>query len=83
MDKAAGRRGGRTARRFQAQDELLAGMGGLFILGIVLSTIFLWCDLSKVDVWLFVITLIGFGLIGLADDLYKIKQNNRRAMCLC
>ena len=51
-------------------------MGGVFILGIVLSTIFLWCDLSKVDVWIFVITLVGFGLIGLADDLYKIKQNS-------
>lgn len=51
-------------------------MGGVFILAVVLSTMFLWCDLSKVDVWLFVITLIGFGFIGLVDDWYKIKHNN-------
>ena len=43
-------------------------MGGVFILAIVLSTMFLWCDLTKIDVWLFVLTLTGFGCIGLADD---------------
>lgn len=50
-------------------------MGGVFILAIVLSTMLLWCDLTKVDVWLFVLTLLGFGCIGLLDDLYKIKRN--------
>lgn len=50
-------------------------MGGVFILLIILGTMLLWCDLSKIDVWLFVITLVGFGLIGLADDLYKVKHN--------
>ena len=50
-------------------------MGGVFILVIVLLTMFLWCDLTKIDVWLFVLTLTGFGCIGLVDDLYKIKRN--------
>lgn len=50
-------------------------MGGIFILLIVISTIFLWCDLSKIDVWLFLMTLLGFGLIGFADDVYKIRTN--------
>ncbi|MBV8660869.1 MAG: phospho-N-acetylmuramoyl-pentapeptide-transferase [Candidatus Dependentiae bacterium] len=50
-------------------------MGGVFILMIVLLTMFLWSDFTKVDVWLLMLTLIGFGMIGLADDLYKIKQN--------
>src|SRR3990167_2462841 len=50
-------------------------MGGVFILLVVLVTMFLWCDLSKADVWLFVLTLTGFGLIGLVDDLYKIIEN--------
>jgi phospho-N-acetylmuramoyl-pentapeptide-transferase len=49
-------------------------MGGVFILTIVISTIFLWCDLTKVDVWLFIMTLVGFGSIGLLDDWYKIKS---------
>lgn len=51
-------------------------MGGVFILAIIFSTMFLWCDVTKVDVWLFILTLTGFGLIGLVDDLYKIKQHN-------
>lgn len=50
-------------------------MGGVFILFVVLVTMLLWCDLSKKDVWLFIITLVGFGLIGLVDDLYKIIEH--------
>ena len=49
--------------------------GGVFILLVVIATMMLWCDLSKADVWLFVLTLSGFGLIGFVDDLYKIKYN--------
>ncbi len=51
-------------------------MGGVFILLIVLSTILLWCDLSKIDVWLFIMTVVGFGCIGLIDDIYKIKEHS-------
>lgn len=51
-------------------------MGGIFILLIVLSAMFLWCDLTKIDVWLFVLTLIGYGAIGFIDDWYKIKYNS-------
>lgn len=47
-------------------------LGGFFILGVVLVTMSLWCDLSKPEVWLFVLTLTGYGLIGLLDDLCKI-----------
>ncbi|MBP6870008.1 phospho-N-acetylmuramoyl-pentapeptide-transferase [Candidatus Babeliales bacterium] len=50
-------------------------MGGIFILLIVLSTMLLWCDLTKIDVWLFVLTLVGYGAIGFVDDWYKIKHN--------
>jgi len=50
-------------------------MGGVFILFTVLITMLLWCDLSKIDVWIFILTLLGFGLIGLIDDLYKIFEN--------
>lgn len=49
-------------------------MGGVFILLIVLVTMLLWSDFTKIDPWLCMLTLVGFGLIGLADDLYKIKE---------
>ena len=54
------------------QKDATPSMGGLFILGIVVVTMILWSDWSKVDVWLFLLTLLGFGAIGLADDLCKI-----------
>ncbi|MGZ6254801.1 MAG: phospho-N-acetylmuramoyl-pentapeptide-transferase [Candidatus Chromulinivorax sp.] len=47
-------------------------MGGIFILAVIFGSIFLWCDLTKIDVWIFIATLTGFGLIGLLDDWYKI-----------
>jgi len=47
-------------------------MGGIFILFVTMSSMLLWCDLQKSDCWLFMITLLAFGSIGLADDLYKI-----------
>lgn len=51
-------------------------MGGIFILLIVLSTMFLWCDFNKIEVWIFLLTLIGYGSIGFIDDWYKIKRNS-------
>lgn len=47
-------------------------MGGFFILMVVLINIFLWCDWTKPELWLFVLTLTGYGAIGLVDDLYKV-----------
>lgn len=51
----------------------IPSMGGVFILLVVFATMLLWCDWSKVDVMLFVITLTGFGGIGLLDDWYKMS----------
>lgn len=47
-------------------------MGGFFILAVVLLNLLLWCDWTKPELWLFVVTLIGYGAIGLVDDLYKV-----------
>jgi len=51
-------------------------MGGLFIIMIVLFNTFLWCNLNKLNVWLFVFCLIGFGFIGFLDDYKKIKYQD-------
>lgn len=55
------------------QKDKTPTMGGCFILFVVLSNLLLWCDLSKPDVWLFVLVLTGFGFIGLIDDLSKLR----------
>lgn len=49
-------------------------MGGLFILGIFTINTLLWNNLGRVDVWLFVACLLGFGAIGFYDDWKKIHK---------
>ena len=48
-------------------------MGGLFILLIAVITSLLWCNLTKPEVWVMLVCLIGFGCIGFWDDWHKIK----------
>lgn len=48
-------------------------MGGLFILCVVLINTLLWCNLTNIYIWIGLFCIVGFGLIGLIDDWYKIK----------
>lgn len=50
-------------------------MGGLFIIMIFALNMLLWCNLAKVQVWIFLFCLTSFGFIGFLDDWYKIKKN--------
>lgn len=48
-------------------------MGGLFVLGVVVVTALLWCDLTSARTWLFLFGLLSFGALGFWDDWSKIK----------
>lgn len=48
-------------------------MGGIFILLSFIITIFLCCNVLENYVWIFLICIIGFGLIGFWDDICKIR----------
>lgn len=48
-------------------------MGGLFIFLICSINILLWANLGKKNVWIFLLCLFSFGLIGFIDDWKKIK----------
>ncbi|MCW5696746.1 MAG: phospho-N-acetylmuramoyl-pentapeptide-transferase [Bauldia sp.] len=49
-------------------------MGGLMILfGLLVSTL-LWADLRNVYLWTVLAVTIGYGLIGLTDDILKIRN---------
>lgn len=65
-----------SARAFTPESHQGKGstptMGGVFIILIVLCNMFLWCDWTKPDMWILAATLVGFGAIGLHDDLYKV-----------
>lgn len=79
-----------SARPFTPENHQLKGstpvMGGLFILTIVLLNLFLWCDWTKPEMWLFAMVLLGFGAIGFVDDLCKIWYKKgisaRQKFCL-
>ena len=51
-------------------------MGGGLILISVLSSSLLWGDLSNKFLWLLIIVIVGFGLIGLVDDYSKIRNKH-------
>jgi phospho-N-acetylmuramoyl-pentapeptide-transferase len=53
-------------------------MGGtLIILSVALSTL-LWADLSNTLVWIALLVLVGFGLIGFVDDyLMQVKKRSK------
>jgi phospho-N-acetylmuramoyl-pentapeptide-transferase len=48
-------------------------MGGVIILIAILGSTFLWANLSNRYVWVAVLAIAGFGLIGMWDDWTKIR----------
>lgn len=63
-----------TPEGHKAKDSMPT-MGGVFILAVVLINTLLWCDLSRLQVWIFLVCIIGFGALGFWDDWNKIRKN--------
>jgi phospho-N-acetylmuramoyl-pentapeptide-transferase len=51
-------------------------MGGLLIVGALLTSTLLWARLDNSYVWLVLFVTMGFGLIGFADDYAKVSKAN-------
>jgi phospho-N-acetylmuramoyl-pentapeptide-transferase len=51
-------------------------MGGLLILTAAVVPTLLWADLTNAFVWIAVLTTLGFGSIGFADDYLKIVRRS-------
>ncbi len=49
-------------------------MGGLLIVVSAVLPTFLWADLSNPFVWIVVLSFVGFGAVGFADDYMKIVR---------
>src|SRR5262249_11968879 len=49
-------------------------MGGLVILGALLSSTLLWANLRNRYVWVVLVATVGFGLIGALDDVAKLRR---------
>jgi phospho-N-acetylmuramoyl-pentapeptide-transferase len=55
-------------------------MGGALILVAVVSSTLLWSDLTVRQVWVVLLTTLGFGLIGWVDDYKKITLGNSKGL---
>ncbi|NIZ11222.1 phospho-N-acetylmuramoyl-pentapeptide-transferase [Pseudooceanicola sp. HF7] len=51
-------------------------MGGLLIVGALVTSTLLWARLDTAYVWLLLFVTISFGLIGFADDYAKVSKQN-------
>ena len=55
-------------------------MGGLLMLVTVCCSILLWADLTNVYVWQTLWVFAGFGLVGLWDDLTKLRHHQNKGI---
>lgn len=55
-------------------------MGGIIILISMLVTLFCWGDLTNRYMWIMIISLVGYGAIGLLDDYLKVIRKNPKGL---
>ncbi|RMD88364.1 MAG: phospho-N-acetylmuramoyl-pentapeptide-transferase [Alphaproteobacteria bacterium] len=55
-------------------------MGGVLILGALVTATLLWARLDNGYVWMVLSVTVGFGLIGFADDFAKVSRNNSKGV---
>ena len=55
-------------------------MGGVLIIGSILISVLLWGDLTNFYLWVMILVLVGFGLIGFVDDYRKLTRKNSKGL---
>jgi len=55
-------------------------MGGLMILISVIASTLLWANLADPFVWLALLVMTGYGLIGFGDDYLKLTKKNSKGL---
>ncbi|HEX9079755.1 MAG TPA: phospho-N-acetylmuramoyl-pentapeptide-transferase [Desulfuromonadaceae bacterium] len=55
-------------------------MGGVLILAAIVIPTLLWADLTNIYIWLTLLILVGYGLIGFVDDYKKVVEKNPRGL---
>jgi phospho-N-acetylmuramoyl-pentapeptide-transferase len=63
-----------TPESHQSKNDMPT-MGGIFIVGIVLLTVLLWCNLMHAQIWVALGCLVSFAIIGLLDDISKLTSS--------
>lgn len=55
-------------------------MGGLLILGAIVTSVLMWADLSNRYVWVTLFVIVGFGVVGFVDDYRKVVRKNTKGL---
>lgn len=55
-------------------------MGGLMVLISVTVSTLLWANLENIYIWIALLVMVGFGMIGFADDYLKLTKKNTRGL---
>lgn len=55
-------------------------MGGLMILLSVSISTLLWADLNNPYIWITLLVMVGFGIIGFGDDYLKLTKKNTKGL---
>ena len=51
-------------------------MGGIIIIACILLSMLMWGDLENTYIWIMILSLVGYGGIGLLDDYLKVIRKN-------
>lgn len=62
-----------TPHAHKDEKNAMPTMGGIFIVLVVLISVLLWSCLTNMQIWLFLLCLLGFACIGGWDDFCKIR----------
>jgi phospho-N-acetylmuramoyl-pentapeptide-transferase len=55
-------------------------MGGVLIIFAVVVSTLLWANLTVDYVWIVIMVIVGFGLIGFTDDYRKLTSQSSRGI---
>lgn len=55
-------------------------MGGLLILGSIVTSILLWADLTNKYVWVVLAVVVGYGIVGFVDDYRKVIRKDSKGL---
>lgn len=65
---------------FYAHKKEVPTMGGLLIIVSLVFSILLWGNWSVASVWILIIVVLWFGLVGFLDDRIKLKSKSSRGL---
>ncbi len=55
-------------------------MGGLLILTAIVVPTLLWADIKNIFIWILMLVIILFGLLGFVDDYLKLRRSRSRGL---